>query len=94
MSVFPDPADPADPERRQEIESLAQTVTIDEVLVSVRCFRVTQPKLHFEIVLNGRREVAIVDVASSEESLLLERIEQSVKSFAAAIRVREQVERA
>lgn len=74
----------------RELESLARTFNMHDVLVSVRCFQVEHPIRHFEIVLSGRGQAAIVDIAAHEESGLAERIEQSVACFSAALQLQHQ----
>ncbi len=82
MKIFPDP------ESSREIEALAQTFNMHGVLVKAWCFRVTEPKAHFEIVLEGRGESAIVDISLGDEKLLSERIEQAAASFSASLDIR------
>lgn len=78
----------ADPDASLEIDALAQSFNIQDVLIQARCFKVNAPKPHYEIILYGRGESAIVDVALREESVLEELIETSAACFAASIQLK------
>ncbi|MCG8417690.1 MAG: hypothetical protein MJE77_07060 [Proteobacteria bacterium] len=68
-----------------EITTLARVFRIQDIPVSVRCFKVTEHKIRYEIVLDSDGEIAVVDVAAREEQQLIEHIELSAECFAAAI---------
>ena len=75
-------------EKYIEIETLRRTMDIEGVPVCVRCFLVTEPKMHYELVLTSLGEHAVVDVAIDRESELREFIDTSALSFATAIMLR------
>jgi hypothetical protein len=76
------------PVQFRELVQLAGQHNRDGVLVSVRCFSVTEPVPHFEIALEGLAQRAVVDVPASQEAKLGSRIEDCVAAFVASLRIR------
>lgn len=72
-----------------ELTQLARTHSVDGIEVSVRCFWVTSPKPHYELLMNGRHESGIVDVPLSKENCLADEIEEAAVCFATSLRLRQ-----
>lgn len=71
-----------------EIKTLAQSFNFHGVLVSARCFEIRKPRPHFEILLQGRSERAVVDVSLKDEHRLPEILERAADGFAASLKIR------
>jgi len=73
------------------LDYLAQTRTVDGVLLIIRCAQVTTgASTRFEVHIQGNSEIAVYDVAGTEEEQLPERIEEMASAFLAAYQLREE----
>jgi len=69
------------PRSGSEIEALSKTINANALLISVQCFRVEEPAPHFEIVVHGQGETAIVDIPVRDEARLSDLMDQTLDSF-------------
>lgn len=71
---------------------LTRSYELDGIQAMVRCFLVAEPHPHYEIVLHGAGQTAIVDVPIREEEILDERVDQALRGFVATIRIRSEAD--
>lgn len=71
---------------------LTRSYESDGIQARVHCFLVAEPHPHYEIVLHGAGQTAIVDVPMREEGILYERVEQALQGFVATIRIRSEAD--
>ncbi len=69
---------------------MARAVSIDGVLVRVRCFLVASTVPHYELYMTGRGESGIIDVRRERESHLPSEIEEAAMCFATSVRCRQE----
>ncbi len=71
------------------VEELSGSYNHDGKVVSVRCIAVSYGEdLRYELILELDGEVAIVDIAGSEQPALAQRIDQAVCAFVEAYKLR------
>lgn len=71
-----------------EVVGFRQTVHVDGMQMTVRCYLMDKPNLHYEVFVHGLGETCIVDIPCQQESRIGQLIADIVICFAASLQIR------
>ena len=76
--------------KEDELEHLARTYRVDDLIVSIRCHAIASPNgLRFEVLMWADGSRAILDVPGCDEDLLDQRISDAAEAFVNSVKLRE-----